>query len=56
MATGGVPTRLLRVNHPAGEGRSPEEWLRLLGDQRRALRQREAFTGRDHSNHSRLRS
>ena len=34
----------------ADEGRSAEEWLRCLGDQQRALRQRAAFTGRDHNN------
>ncbi|KAL4458546.1 hypothetical protein ABPG75_013411 [Micractinium tetrahymenae] len=33
------------------EGKSADEWLRLLGDQHRALQQREAFTGKDKANH-----
>ena len=41
------------VPGPADEGRSAEEWLRILGDQQRAIQQRAAFTGRDASNRAR---
>jgi hypothetical protein len=35
---------------PAGGGKTALEWLTVLAEQQRALRQREAFTGRDQSN------